>query len=209
VMVSEEFELLWSTDVGDAPPASHSSVVPVGDPPMLPAIAYLDAAKGQLVVVVNQKADGHGNWDRVVVEPQQGDVGAPSLAMIGGRPAIAYRDGIKGYVKIAIAANPDGRGAWQVSVVDATTKPGGARVQSLAEIDGRAGVAYEHETRGLLFAYDPERPTADYWPAAVIDPRLLPFAGGGYHLNPSLALVAGRPAVIYNSAGGMQFAMAH
>jgi hypothetical protein len=130
------------------------------------------------------------------------------LAMIGGRPAIAYRDSRKGHLKIAVAANPNGRGAWSVSVVDATTKPGGARVQSLAEIDGRAGIAYEHESRGLLFAYDPERPTADYWPAAVVDPRSVPFADGRYHLNPSLALVAGRPAIVYNGVGGMQLATA-
>lgn len=208
VVVGRGFELLWSTDVGSAPPASHSAVISVGDPPVLPAIAYLDAAKGQLVYAVNQKSDGRGRWDLVVVEPQQGDIGTPSLAMIGGRPAIAYRDGRKGYLKIAVAANPDGRGAWKVSVVDATTKPGGTRVQSLAEIDGRAGIAYEHETRGLLFAYDPERPTADYWPAAAIGAPPVPFTDGRYHLNPSLALVAGRPAIVYYSVDGMQFATA-
>ena len=93
-------------------------------------------------------------------------------------------------------------------MVDATTKPGGTRVQSLAEIDGRAGIAYEHETRGILFAYDPEWPTADYWPAAAIGAPPVPFTDGRYHLNPSLALVAGRPAIIYYSVDGMQFATA-
>jgi hypothetical protein len=74
---------------------------------------------------------------------------------------------------------------------------------------GRGGAAagrHRNATRGLLFAYDPEWPTADNWPAAVIGAPPVPFTDGRCHLNPSLALVAGQPTIVYYSVDGMQLA---
>mgnify|MGYP001125099086 CR=1 FL=1 len=99
------------------------------------------------------------------------DTGRPALAMIAGRPAIAYRDGAKGHLKLAVNDSADGRGKWQVTVVYPGT-PDGPRTQSLAAIDGRAGIAFEDATRGLLFAYDPGLPSGNYWPVALVDERL-------------------------------------
>jgi hypothetical protein len=205
VMVSKSFELLWSFDVGGAPPASHSGVVQVGGPAALPALAFLDAQKGVLTYAVNQQRDGRGKWDVVAVEPQTGDIGTPSLATVDGRPAIAYRDGARGPLKVAVASTANGLGAWTVKTV--APRAGAGRGQALATIDGRLAVAYEDENRGLVFAYDPGADYGDYWPSAVVDARVVNFSQG-FFMSPSLAMVAGRPGIAYNSVGGIQFTAA-
>lgn len=199
VMASEAFELMWSTDVGTAPPATHSAVVPVGESLTLPAFAYLAANKAQLIYAVNQQADGRGRWDLVPIETQTGDIGTPSVAMVAGRPAIAYRDGAKGYLKLASSETPDGRGKWTVVVVDPAPADG-PRTQSLAAIDGRASIAYEHATRGLLFAYDNGVRDAGYWPTAVVDHRTAP-GNTAYRRSPTLVAIDGRPAIGYGPFG--------
>ncbi len=202
VMVGGGFELIWSEDVGAAPPATHSAVVGVGDDFTLPAFVYLNVAKAQLSYAVNQQADGRGKWDYIPVDMQTGDIGVPSLAMIAGRPAIAYRDGRKGHLKLAVNDRADGRGKWQVTVVYPGTADG-PRTQSLAAIDGRAGIAFEDGTRGLLFAYDPGLPTGNYWPVAVVDQRSYP----SIRRDPTLIAIDGRPAIGYGPYS-IQFATA-
>lgn len=201
------YEFIWSEDVGSAPPATHSAVVSVGDGLTLPAFAYLNAAKAQLIYAVNQQADGRGRWDLIPVEGQGGDIGTPSLAMIAGRPAIAYRDGFKGHLKLAVADTADGRGKWKVTVVY-PAPPASPRTQSLAVVDGRAGIAFEHETLGLLFAYDPGLDTGNYWPVAVVDHRPIVAGTASYHRSPVLTAIGGRPAIGYGGAFGVQFATA-
>ncbi len=202
VMVGGGFELIWSEDVGAAPPATHSAVVGVGDDFALPAFVYLNVAKAQLIYAVNQQADGRGKWDYIPIEGQTGDIGAPSLAMIAGRPAIAYRDGRKGHLKLAVNDRADGRGKWQVTVVYPGTADG-PRTQSLAAIDGRAGIAFEDAARGLLFAYDPGLQTGNYWPVAVVDHRSYPTI----RREPTLIAIDGRPAIGYGPFS-IQFAAA-
>lgn len=203
VMVSEDFELLTSFDVGPALPTAHSGMVTVGGKLALPALAFLDAKKGMLTYAVNQQSNGRGKWDTVAVEPQSGDIGAPVLAMLDGRPGIVYRDGAKGNLRVALAGTPDGRGAWKITVV----APRAAKLgHSLALIDGRPAVAFQDDDHQLLFAYDPGFDNGQYWPSAVVD--VWPsWAGDGY-LSPSLALIAGRPAIVYNQIGGTAFAAA-
>ena len=202
VMLGSGFEFIWSEDVGAAPPAAHSAVVGVGDAFALPAFAYLNAAKAQLIYAVNQQADGRGKWELIPVEMQMGDTGRPALAMIAGRPAIAYRDGVKGHLKLAVNDSADGRGKWQVTVVYPGT-PDGPRTQSLAAIDGRAGIAFEDATRGLLFAYDPGLPSGNYWPVALVDRLRNPTL----RRNPVLIAIDGRPAIGYGPYS-IQFATA-
>jgi hypothetical protein len=202
VMVGGGFELIWSEDVGAAPPATHSAVVGVGDDFALPAFVYLNAAKPQLIYAVNQQADGRGKWDYIPIEGQTGDIGRPSLAMIAGRPTIAYRDGRKGHLKLAVNDRADGRGKWQVTVVYPGTADG-PRTQSLAAIDGRAGIAFEDAARGLLFAYDPGVQTGNYWPVAVVDHRGNP----ALRRDPVLIAIDGSPAIGYGPFS-IQFAAA-
>ena len=133
---------------------------------------------------------------------QMGDTGRPALAMIAGRPAIAYRDGVKGHLKLAVNDSADGRGKWQVTVVYPGT-PDGPRTQSLAAIDGRAGIAFEDATRGLLFAYDPGLPSGNYWPVALVDRLRNPTI----RRDPVLIAIDGRPAIGYGPYS-IQFATA-
>jgi hypothetical protein len=205
-----KWDLLWSWDVGNTGPDMHSALIQVGDPPRLPALAYYDAPRAQLAYAVNQKPDGTGKWDVVTIDSNVGAVGAPSLAMLDGRPGIAYRASSRGELRVAMATNPDGRGTWKIIPIDARTTGDGVTTagwpltQSLALIDGRPAVAYEHATRGLVFSYHPGQDIGAYWPSVTVDMPALQ-AGGMY---PALALADGRPAIAYTSDWGVQFASA-
>jgi hypothetical protein len=106
---------------------------------------------------------------------------------------------------VAVASTANGLGAWTVKTV--APRAGAGRGQALATIDGRLAVAYEDENRGLVFAYDPGADYGDYWPSAVVDARVVNFSQG-FFMSPSLAMVAGRPGIAYNSVGGIQFTAA-
>jgi hypothetical protein len=194
VRVGGGFELVWSLNVGNAPRGSHSGVIGVGPKLDQPAFAYLDAARAQLIYVVGSQADGRGKWDMIPVEGQNGDTGTPSLALIGGRPAIAYRDGARGWLKLATSEAVDGRGKWTVRTVYAPADKS-PRTQSLAEIDGRAGIAFEDAARGLLFAYDPGGRADVTWPVAAIAPPLPAVIGAPR--APVLIAAGNRPAIGY------------
>ena len=124
--------------------------------------------------------------------------------MLNGRPGIAFRDYLTGRLKIALATTADGQGEWTVQEQDTSTQPKTHRGQSLALIDGRPAVAYQHDTQGILFAYDSGRPNLGQWPSLTIGRPVVAGMGG----TPSLAQVAGRPAVAYADGVGIKFVMA-
>ncbi len=143
---------------------------------------------------VKSQSDARGQWTIVPVDGQSRDSGSPSLALIGGKPAIAYRDGAKGWLKLATNDAPDGRGKWTVKTVYAAADKS-PRTQSLAAIDGRAGIAFDDSARGLLFAYDPGGQPDMTWPVAVIARPIPTDIVPGR--APVLVALDGRPAIGY------------
>lgn len=123
-----------------------------------------------------------------------GDTGMdPSLAMIGGRPAIAYR-GDGGNLSYLRAADPLAH-EWQApSLVSESYE---ASQISLSEVDGGVGIAFRRSwpgEYGIHYAYSAS-PDGGGWTVA----------GVSTHENdhsPSLAVVAGSPAIAYAWYGG-------
>ena len=113
------------------------------------------------------------------------------------------RDYLTGRLKIALATTADGQGEWTVQDQDPSLQPRKHLGQSLALIDGRPAVAYTHDTQGVLFAYDSGRPNSGFWPAVLIGREGVTGTG-----TPSLAQVAGRPAVVYADGVGIRFVRA-
>ena len=164
-------------------------------------VAY-DNDKAELVYKVQRRAPDTG-WTTVRLGAKTRNANYPTLAMLNGRPGIAFRDYLTGRLKIALATTADGQGEWTVQDQDTSLQPKKHLGQSLALIDGRPAVAYTHDTQGVLFAYDSGRPNAGFWPAVTVGREGV--AGTG---TPSLAQVAGRPAVVYADGVGIRFVRA-
>ena len=182
--------------------AGPNATALVGDPPTLTALVAYDNDKAELVYKVQRRAPETG-WTTVRLGAKTRNANYPSLAMLNGRPGIAFRDYLTGRLKIALATTADGQGEWTVQDQDPSLQPRKHLGQSLALIDGRPAVAYTHDTQGVLFAYDSGRPNSGFWPAVSIGREAV--AGTG---TPSLAQVAGRPAVVYADGVGIRFVRA-
>ena len=165
-------------------------------------VAY-DNDKAELVYKVQRRAPETG-WTTVRLGAKTRNANSPSLAMLNGRPGIAFRDYLTGRLKIALATTADGQGEWTVQDQDTSLQPKKHLGQSLALIDGRPAVAYTHDTQGVLFAYDSGRPDSGFWPAVTIGRPVEAGVTG----TPSLAQVAGRPAVVYADGVGIRFVRA-
>lgn len=127
-----------------------------------------------------------------------GDTGQdPSLAMIDGRPAVAYR-GDGGNLVFMRAA--DGTGdEWQAPSTISNAYEASQIV--LREVAGGVGIAYKRDwtgDNGIHYAYSAS-PDGGGWTTLGISTH------AGDH-SPSLAVVAGQPAIAYAwEAGGPDF----
>lgn len=167
-----------------------------------PAIAHYDYGNQELKFSLSSTALGANplDWQSVTVDNTANGVGQdPSLANIGGNPAIAYSDNSVGRQKYAYSATPDGLSPtdWTLVVLNGPAINGGMH-PSLAEVAGHPAVAYYDNLNGqnLLYrrASSPTGADAADWLGSVpVD-----FAGdtGEY---PSLRVVAGNPAIAYQS----------
>ena len=182
--------------------AGPNATALVGDPPTLTALVAYDNNKAELVYKVQRRAPDKG-WTTVRLGDKTRNANFPTLAMLNGRPGIAFRDYLTGRLKIALATTADGQGEWTVQDQDTSLQPKKHLGQSLALIDGRPAVAYTHDTQGVLFAYDSGRPDSGFWPSVAVGREGV--AGTG---TPSLAQVAGRPAVVYADGAGIRFVRA-
>jgi hypothetical protein len=183
--------------------AGPNATALVGDPPTLTALTTYDSNKAELVYLVQRRAPETG-WATVRLGARTRGANSPSLAMLNGRPGIAFRDYLTGRLKIALATTADGQGEWTVQDQDTSLQPKTHLGQSLALIDGRPAVAYWHDTQGVLFAYDSGRPDSGFWPAVTIGRPVEADVTG----TPSLAQIAGRPAVVYADGVGIRFVRA-
>lgn len=188
---------IFAQKVGDYP-AGSSSMALAGYLPTQLATTYLDGNTLKLMYAVNDRVDGQGKWQYVTIQDAP-HAYAPSLAMLDAGPAILYRDYDSYRLMLAVAKTPDGRGDWQVGFVAGGEKNDRFGNQQLAAQDGRAAVVFDVKARGVIFGY---QDAGELWDFVRLE--------GVGAMSPSLAVIAGRPAVAWRAANGqgIKFAIA-
>lgn len=162
-----------------------------------PVVAYFDSRQEDLKFARNSAADGSGTWTISTVDTAGVTGLAPSLKIIGGLPAISYYDDTNDDLKFAINSAADGSGIWTVTTVDATGNVGSQN--SLFEVNGKPAIAYlDSSVSDLKFAINSAANGSGTWTLATVD-----TIGGA---SPSLAVVAGVPAISYGASGDLKLA---
>jgi hypothetical protein len=177
---------------------------PVADAPPLRqpceyrlAAANLDGADVLRAARSNEKRGQLGGWTPVVIDDSQAEQDF-DLAIIGGNPAVSYV-GPGGHLVYQRAFTPDGArsGDWHAPVEVDTISAGTGFMNDIEEINGNPAIAYvDRVTRKLRYARSATAlgsQAADWTALDVSGTSDLGF------FEPSLALVAGRPAIAYSN----------
>lgn len=120
-----------------------------------------------------------------------------SLAIIAGKPAIAFAKGSPLNLYFRRATTPDGS-SWGGEIVVDTVDGAGNRLE-LIEAGGVPVIAYENNVTGdLVFARSVNAAGSSWHPPLILDFTVS-------EVQPSLAIVAGNPAISYCDTGDLKY----
>ncbi len=159
-----------------------------------PAIAYHDAAHGNLMFARNSAADGAGTWTITTVASANVVGQYASLAIVNGNPAISYYAWTGGDLKYVRATDVNGT-AWGTPVTADSTGDVGYYT-SLVVVNGNPAISYYAASVGdLKYVRATDISGGSWGTPATLD------SAGVVGLYTSLAIVNGNPAVSYYDSG--------
>jgi hypothetical protein len=158
-----------------------SQAVIAGNPSMI----YSDLVKNHLMFARNTAADGSGSWIKTKIT-SYGTLGAADshvLKTVAGNPAVAFSDG-EG-LKFARCSTADGSGTWTVYSTGLNSS-----CPNLEVVDGKPALTAIGENGELIFALCSTSDGSGTWTTVTVDSADVSNAV-------SMAVVAGKPAIIY------------
>ena len=164
-----------------------------------PAAAYTGNPGTNITFAMCSSADGSGTWYTSEVDPD--GIDDPCVWEIDGRPALSFRhDGDPtDYPAFAINSSADGNGSWTRYAID--QDPGGCYYTGLTALaNGNPIVSYYAVTAGeIRVSRCSNSDGSGVWTASLVDEE-----GSG---ETGIAIVDGRPAVVYERDGALWFAI--
>jgi PKD repeat protein len=120
------------------------------------------------------------------------------IAVVNGRPAVCYEAGFNSTLFYSRASDANGS-AWGTPVeIDPVVNTG--QYNSMIMVNGRPAISYFDQTNGSLKYVRSSDANGDSWPG----PQTLESSGPGMLTgsHTSMAMVGGRPAIVYAHNGG-------
>ncbi len=124
------------------------------------------------------------------------------MATVAGLPVISYWDASNPSLEFARATTGlPGSGDWTHHTVDSSGAAAiGKNGTSIAAVNGRPAIAYCNDTAGTLkYAY-----ASSATPGSTLDWTVMTLEAGSVGNYPALAVIAGKPAIVYHAQGPNQ-----